>query len=124
MTCYNCGSNKKTFVVKNYAGEKGNDLYFCSNKCHHHTERADKIPYPKLDPSSKLLYTIKAGTDAYGWSANYTGNRLFTKEYADKCRETREIEHRHLSKAILKTSKKPVKAKYTHNEGALPKEWR
>lgn len=109
--CFNCGSGprtdgKKLFLIKSYAGEKNNDLHFCSNRCLRQVERADKISRPKLDPSSLLLYTIKTGNDN-----------------ADSLQHT-ERTLRNLTKAIVRTSKKTVKAKYTHNEGALPREWR
>lgn len=74
---------------------------FCSNKC----VRAE-FGNPKLDPSSVHLYTIKTGNDN-----------------ADSLQHT-ERTLRNLTKAIVRTSKKTVKAKYTHNEGALPREWR
>lgn len=121
--CSNCLGPSKFFIKGEHFDRKGR-FGFCSNKCLRAMEKVFKIARPKLDPSSVQLYTIKAGCDAYGWSGNYVGNRLFTKAYADKCREMRTIEHRQLSKAITRTSKKPVKAKYTHNEGALPREWR
>lgn len=110
--CYNCGSGprtdgKKLFLIKGYAGEKNNNLHFCSNRCLRQVERADKISRPKLDPLSLHLYTIETGCDNYHAQLKHTPKTL-----------------RNLTKAIVRTSKKTVKAKYTHNEGALPRERR
>lgn len=87
---------------------------YCSNKC----LRKD-VGNPKLSNESKLLHTINAGVDAFGYDMK---GMNIPRHVIIPPIERKKLKM--ISKAILKLSKKPIKAQYTHNEGTLPREWR
>lgn len=104
MTCTNCDKPSKFTYQKNP---------LCSNRC-----LKQVFGKAKMSPESVLLHTIRAGCDAYApINKDYLSDWSHQHHWHDRALSR-------LTKAILKTSKKPVKAKYTHNEGALPREWR
>lgn len=97
--CSSCVEKPSKFIYEKRS--------FCSNRC-----VVAEFGRPKLAADAVLLYTIDTGND--NPSVDFYG-------CTEKAKERYE---RGLSKAILVTSKKPVKAVYTHNQGALPREWR